>query len=92
MEYTSQDFSAPSTTSCLIVHFKKVSPAVACSENTIFVYIPDAYSYYLVSVPSALGSPAIALSGSVQVVCFGLWEQHNEDAERRAHAPAGRVG
>lgn len=77
---------------CAFQESKKVSPAEACSENTIFVYIQDVYSYYLVSVPSALGSPTIALSGCVQVLCFGLWKQHNEDAERRAHAPAGRVG
>lgn len=61
--------------------------AAACSETII-----DVYTDYLVSVLSTLGSPAIALIGSVQSVCFGLWKQHNEDTESRAHAPAGRVG
>lgn len=47
---------------------------------------------YLVTVLSTLGSSAIVLIRSVQVDCFGLWKQHDEDTERRAHTPAGRVG
>lgn len=60
--------------------------------NPIFMYAQDVYRYYLVNVLPTLGSPTILPSGRVQIVCFGLWKQHNEDAESRAHTPARRVG
>lgn len=48
------------------------------------------YSNHLVCVFPTLGAPTIADNGRIQSVCFGLWEQHNEDIKSRAHVPAGK--
>lgn len=63
-----------------------------CSDNIPLPCIQCVYSNYLVSVLPTLRAPTIVLIGVVQVVCFGPWEQHNEDTESRAHGPGRAVG
>lgn len=46
----------------------------------------------LVAVVSALGPSSISLCGGVEDAEGGLWEQRQEDAEGRAHAPTRRAG